>query len=116
MATPVVDCGFECGVLSSSGHLVPGNGSPSFDTTTFRSGLRALRCNAAAASVSGILAFLGSAVVVGRVYVRFASLPSADCILADWDTTSAANIWFKAADSTLYARVGTTAGASGVAG
>src|SRR3990167_5662522 len=116
MATPVVACGFECGVLPSAGHhLQSGIGSPSFDTTTFRSGLRALRCDATAALVSGTLVFTGSTVAVGRVYIRFASLPSADCILADWDSSTNANIWFKASDSKLYARIGTTAGASGIA-
>src|SRR3990172_4596107 len=115
MATPVVACGFECGVLPSAGHhLQSGIGSPSFDTTTFRSGLRALRCDATAALVSGTLVFTGSTVAVGRVYIRFASLPSADCILADWDSSTNANIWFKASDSKLYARIGTTAGASGI--
>lgn len=118
MATPVYCCGFECGALINGGHLQDNVGTPTFSTTTIRSGLRSLRCNPAAA-VKDVLVTLTSASLtqVGRVYVYFATLPDADCALWSYGSsasTPSANVRFKQSDSKIYAAVSTTLGASGV--
>lgn len=88
MPLPVILCGMECGLFTGSGtfgqgHFLSGSGAPSFDTTTFRSGLRSIRCNAAGATVHVAIAFAAAAQtrVIGRFYIRFATLPSGACAI-----------------------------------
>lgn len=118
MATPILCCGFECGVLGA--HFLTSSGSVAISTTTVEpsGGSRSLRCNGTTAN-SAVVIFLAAAATrfVGRVYVYFATLPSADCSIIT--TTSALatgpSVRFKSADSKLYAAVGTGSGVSGVA-
>jgi hypothetical protein len=118
MATPVFCCGFECGVFASSAHFSSSGGTPTVDTTTFRTGLGALRCNPTATQ-EYVRRPTSSDVTtrhVGRFYIRFATLPSADCGLNYYGTlTTGPNVRFKQSDSKIYAAVGTTFGATGVA-
>lgn len=120
MATPVFCCGFECGGLNNSGHIADNLNTPTFSTTTIRTGARSLRCNTSAAVQNGLLIVSAASELrfVGRIYIRFATLPSADCSLVAHGTSSppaGPNVRFQASDSKLYAAVGTTLGASGVA-
>lgn len=123
MPTPVFTCGFECG--ASIGNQAGGgglhwtnSGTASFDTGTVRTGLRSARCNPSAAT--GFFFHIhANNRLVGRLYVRFATLPTADRQLIFLTTsglaeTNAPSVFFKSSDSKLYASVGTTLGASGV--
>lgn len=108
--TPVFCCGFECGVAGSNGeHWSTVNpGASTFSTTTVRSGSRAARLNLSASAnpaafettrgVSGTL-------LVGRAYVRFATLPSINfnvfSVLASSSGFRAGAI-FNASDSKIY--------------
>lgn len=114
--TPVLCCGFECGV--DTGHWTLG-AAAAFDTGTVRSGARSLRIHPAAANAgqatSAVLASSNLWVWCG--YVRFASLPTSDIML--FELTSGAGVGFRFSDSTICAayRVSTTVtfGATGVA-
>ena len=116
MATPVFCCGFECGV-SLTGHLINVAGI-SFVTSPVRSGLRALRVNTTAAVASSRWNGDGTTRtrLIGRIYIRFATLPDVDTGLA-WTGSLAdtgPQVRFKQADSKIYAAVDTTLGATGV--
>src|SRR5262245_34818869 len=114
--TPVFCCGFECIVAAS------GTGSPHWQTstgvtqstTTVRTGTSSLRSNAGgrvAASPTGTFA---GARHIGRVYIRFTTLPSADTGVAYFgNATDGPMVRFKQSDSKLYAAVSTTLGATG---
>lgn len=127
MATPVYCCGFECGAIPSSGgsaateHLLKVDVGLSFSTSTFRSpGLRALRSNPTAATQAGRVTVSDGTplTLVSRFYVGFAVLPSADCTIYTHPgilPPSGPSVRFKQSDSKLYAAVGTTFGATGVA-
>lgn len=120
MATPVFCCGAECGQLSTGAgvgeHWVSAAAAVSFSTTTVRSGARSLRLNpSAAASNVTVCALPSYARLVGRFYLQFASLPTADQVICGTQgTVATANVRFKQSDSKLYAGVGTTLGATGV--
>jgi hypothetical protein len=62
-------------------------------------------------TISGLLPTSTTWVI--RLYVYFASLPSASTALLDLSDTNGPKVWFQQSDSKLYARVGTTNGASG---
>lgn len=115
MATPVFCCGAECGVDTPSAHgSVVGTGS--FSTTTFRTGLRSRRLNPTASTSFFEIVLTASNTRVPRMYVRFATLPSADCIIVQFGDVGSAgpNIIFDQSESKLYAAVNTTRGASGI--
>ena len=117
MSVLVFCCGGECGVATSSaGHAAKnGSGTLSWDTTTFRSGLRSIRFVSAANNVYIEASATGLNVrTVGRFYVRFATLPNADCIIAGISSADGPAVTFKVSDSKLYASIGTNFGASGV--
>ncbi len=111
-------CGFECGVFGSAPlHVRTQAGSPSFSTTTIRSGIRSLRINATASTCQAISWLSGNVTrKVGRCYVKFTTLPSVDLQILGQRTTQnvGPGIQFKQSDSKLYARVDTTLGATGV--
>src|SRR3990167_8456885 len=118
MATPVFCCGFECGI--ATGLAIHGalTGTISFDTVTFRTGLRALRTNPTSATAQWNISSLpSSSRLVGRIYVRFATLPSADTELINYSHKANVGpiIRFKQSVYKIYAAVGATLGASGVA-
>lgn len=120
MATPVFCCGAECGAAPSNNnnHVSSAAGNPlSVSTTVFRSGLRSWRANPTASTQQGSWAYPSTQTrLVGRVYVRFDTLPSADCwLITTTSIGSAPGIFFKQSDSKLYAAVGATLGASGIA-
>ena len=118
MSTPVFACGFECGVsMNTNLHWGLGAGA-SFSTTTFRSGLRSLRCNVTLAT-NGFASHTNAASAnfnVARVYVYFASLPTLTsdlCLVTDGGSTLGA--YFNAVDSKIYAGTSLIAlGATGV--
>lgn len=120
MATPVVACGFECGLLTGTGtfgqgHIAAVSGTPTFDTGIVRSGARSLRCNASGTSVYGNIAFAASAQtrVVGRVYIYLASTPSGSVTLFQLPGGGPSFRW--AAAGEIRTAVGATVGAPGVA-
>jgi hypothetical protein len=80
--TPIFTCGWECGVKSGQAHWTDNAGTTaSFSTTTVRSGSRSLRVNPTAELLnvqSFGAGFTAAGRWVGRVYIRFATLPSAD--------------------------------------
>lgn len=112
--TPVFCCGFECGVDTSHWFTVTGT---SYSTTTVRTGARSLRVNPTAASNAVNSPTLASSTRwIGRIYIQFATLPSADVDLVSVGTTAGGpQVRFKQSDSKLYAAVSSTFGASGVA-
>lgn len=122
MATPVFCCGFECGIGGSAGsgasHWTSTFTSPAtIDTTIKRSGDRAMRCNVtASATGNSISSFTAGTRYVIRIYVYFASLPSADTALVylAGNASTSPQVRFKQSESKIYAAVGTTFGAAGV--
>lgn len=116
MATPVWCCGFECAGSFGLGHLAGDNGSASISTTTFKSGLRALRINPTAAAQGISPTVTSSNHFVARVYIRFASLPTATVELFYAIVNGVAcGAYFNSSDSKIYAgRATGTLGATGV--
>src|SRR5574341_562210 len=116
MATPVLCCGLECGVFGSTAHLDIAVGTPTVVTSPVNNGLRALRCNAAAAQVAVVATVSASNQLrhVGRCYIRFAVLPDADCCLINTSNSLdvGPQLRFKFSDSKLYAAVDTKFGAT----
>lgn len=110
--TPLLCCGLECGIASASGPHWTFSANPgTFSTATVRSGARSLRANpSASTSVTG--AATATAVIaasnkhVWRVYVNFASLPSANTRISIVDGGGAAGAIFKQSDSKIYAGTG----------
>lgn len=104
MATPVFCCGGECGVTGAGSHWAASSGS--FSTGTVRSGLRSLQTNPTASNINFQTNALTSAnICVARFYVRFTTLPNADCFLAGITATTAATqfgLLFKQSDSKIY--------------
>ena len=113
-------CGFECGLIGTNGeHWSATNAGTSISTTTVRSGSRSARINPSASTV-GLLSttFVAGRTLVGRTYIRFASLPSTDYRIITGTTSGshACGILFQQSDSKIYAyNPGVpTLGASGV--
>lgn len=119
MATPVFCCGGECGINSTSSlnqHFIR-TGTGSISTTTFRTGLHSYRANPTAGTTfwSTPTSFLGSVTVwITRAYIRFNTLPDADCDVLATSGTKALGLWFKSSDSTLRCGSLSGMGASGV--
>lgn len=114
MTTSVFCCGFECGI-STNAHFSLVN-TASFSTSTFRSGLRALRSNPIASTGYGQTpTFTGPYVI--RCYVYFASLPLVSTEFISVNKAGGnAGAYFNSADSSIYAGTSILAlGASGVA-
>lgn len=126
MPTPIFCCGFECGILSGGAtvnteHFQGANGSPGLSTTTVNNGARSFRANDVASSTFIVKVFSASNELrlIGRIYIYFATLPSADTPLVNHgDSSSGPCVAFKNSDSSIYAGVMTTGaitfGASGV--
>ena len=111
--TPILCCGFECGVAV---HWTP---AAFFDTGTVRNGARSMRFNLSAASSNAQTATLTSAARwICRIYVRFATLPTVSTGIFGTDsnegTGGGPKVHFNASDNKIYAKVGTTLGATGV--
>jgi hypothetical protein len=119
MATPVFCCGFECGVFATGAHWPVTVGSPTFSTTTVRSGLRSARCNAAGSTVSirtpGFRTFGANAVNVARFALRFATLPNGNTILCRDTGINDWGLYFQVSDGKLYCRTNGVNGATGIA-
>lgn len=105
--TPVFTCGFECAGVSQAGdHWNQASGSPTYSTTTFRSGLRSVRFNPTASQYQLLNNLLSSNVMVTRMYVKFTLLPNSDNAIHEvWDGASGTlpGVFFKSSDSKLYA-------------
>jgi hypothetical protein len=121
MASPVMACGWECGTPlvaspGAGGHWFQLFTTPTIETAIKRTGDRSLRCNPAGLTEAVISnAIFSGNRQIGRLYVYFASLPTASSSLITFGGDSAAPaVRFNLADSKLYAAVGTTLGASGV--
>jgi len=118
MATPVFCCGAECGVNGAHMTLT---GTGSISTSIVRSGSRSFRTNPTAATVStyqNSTAFASSNVLVFRVYVYFASLPTVTTAITSGGGGTAAGAYYNSSDGKIYAGSGTTTkvlGATGVA-
>ena len=113
MATPVFACGAECGIAGPHWTL---SGTASFQTSTIRSGARAGRVNPTAgfAGASSVPSYGGE--FVGRVYLRFATLPGVDtAVVYGGGAANQPGVYFKLSDSSLYAGTTGGIGASGVA-
>jgi len=88
MATPVWLTGFEHGVLSSSGgglfNAVAGtvDTNIAIDSSTKRSGSYSLRCYPGSSTACNVAKTVSTNLLVGRYYVRFSSLPTADVTLS----------------------------------
>lgn len=117
--TPELCCGFECGGYF---HFIAddGFGASSFSTTPgfVRSGSRSLRVHLVAPFEPGgiiVSGFSSDTRHVGRVYMYFQTLPSADCVLVAFGTGQEGPlVRFKQSDSKIYAAVGTGNGTAGV--
>ena len=99
--TPVFCCGWECGKFSTAHWGAVNNndivGSP------VKSGSYALRVfPTAAASILDSQFTLSTAMIVARFSIRFATLPSSDCLLFS-ETQGSNGLGFQASDSTLRA-------------
>ena len=118
MTTPVITCGFECGLLGY-GHVAIGAGPGSISTTTFRNGGRALRIHPASQPCYGYFGSDNVAVKVCRVAVKWDVLPNAKCQVATTEAIGPyvwVGAWFNPADSKIYAGVDVDhLGATGVA-
>lgn len=110
-------CGFECGISGTGSHVDLPVGTQSFSTSTVRTGNRSLRLNPTASNSYFVSASLTSSDKwVARFFIRFATLPSADCALIALGSSSKGGAWFQQSDSKIYARAGsaTANGATGV--
>ena len=126
MATPVFCCGAECGRLGDAATFTVHWGASTawtVSTTTVRSGARSFRYNPTASNSTLFgdgSGDISSTTKVWREYIRFATLPDADCIVSwfNYGGVSAAGVGFKVSDSKLYSAVEVggviTFGASGV--
>lgn len=116
--TPDFCCGFECGVSTTTSHWVTGV-KVSFETSRVRTDRRSLKVNGGDASNAGSSTtntgiITSSTRHIVRFAIYFESLPSVDIFLAG-TTTNGPCVRFKQSDSKIYASVGTTLGATGVA-
>src|SRR6185369_6919399 len=111
--TPVFCCGFECGQIAASSHWSAFSGSPAISTTTVRNGARSLRLNPAAATIQARTTLTSSNSWVFRGYLRFASLPTADCTMVVLGSV-AGIMSFQIADGKLYSARGGVISATGV--
>lgn len=116
---PILCCGWECGLIAATGANVgqhwtqSGATIPTISTSTVRSGARSMRCQATASTSGANRVYASNAIYVVRVYVRFATLPSADCSIVFGNAFG--GIRFKQSDSKLYVHDVTTGfGATGV--
>lgn len=114
-----MECGvFGGGAAANDGHWAIGAGTPTFSTTTVNNGARALRCNPSAATQYAYSIFNAAAQtrLVGRCYLRFATLPGASCDLISFGPSpfSGPLVTYNSPDTKIYAAVGGTKGASGV--
>jgi hypothetical protein len=75
-----------------------------------------MRVNLSAATGAAYAANASTTRYVGKFYIRFTTLPTVSCELAYHGSTAATGpkVWFNQSDSKIYARVGSTSGASGV--
>lgn len=113
-------CGYECGVSGNGTHWsFSGAGTKTFDTSVKRSGARSIQFNTSTNTAYGgsNSGHASTTRHIGRFYINFSTIPSADTRIAsfgDNDSTGPC-IRFKQSDSKIYAAIGTTLGASGVA-
>lgn len=111
--TGVLVCGFECGQLGADGQHWTAAAGISVDTGTKRNGDRSLRVNLSAAASTSVSNTTVQNVNVGRCYLRFASLPSADTYIVWTGGVNRVGIAFKQSSSTLHCA---TAGTPSMAG
>lgn len=127
MTTPVLCCGLECGLSTSSlgGHFQLA-GTSSIDTTTLRTGLRSIRCNPSASTGFVAIGNGLSAAAAGivRTYLYISTSPNSDCTAIVWSKTIATlthrfGLVYKNSDSKFYAGdiadvVGNSFGSTGI--
>lgn len=105
--TPIVCCGFECGVQGTVGqHWNNNSTQANFQTSTVRSGARAARFNPTAAKSIFLNNTIstGVTVYVMTVYVRFATLPNVTSHICCGSTaTTTYGAMFQASDGKIYA-------------
>lgn len=108
--TLVFACGFEEQYLNSvqtDAHW--GSTGGTISTTTYRSGAAAYRSNPSSASQYATWNYITAGqTMVGRVYVRFATLPSVDvAVVVFINGANYEGVFFKNSDSKLYNGYGT---------
>lgn len=116
MATPILTCGAECGAVLGGSHFTSTQGTASFSTTTFRSGLRSLRCNPTAGLglVTGVTLASSTDWVI-RAYVQFATLPDVTSHVFAVATAMAQGVFYHQPSGTLQVGDSTSnLGGSGV--
>lgn len=119
MATPVFCCGFECGVLGTSGQHWELTGTGALDTSTKKNGARAIRINptSAVAHVQSLSGLPTGGVSVLRFYFNNASNPAGNAFIGGINVTGgrSAGLVFQFSDTKYY--IGTaTSGAVTVLG
>lgn len=113
MAISVV-CGAECGVAGNAIHYGLA-GTASVVTSNLIHGLRSWRCNPSNNTGYVVVASGGLAHQIGRVSIRFDTLPNADTRISNYGSAGSAgpNIVFDQSESKIYCAVDTTRGATG---
>ena len=112
--TPILCCGAECGLPGVHFSTLSADGTIS--TTTVRNGARSFRILGTGSNVNWTSIALASANIwVVRFAIRFASLPTADVLLADLNSSAFGLLGFKASDGKIYPRMGATFGSQGYA-
>lgn len=117
--TPVFCCGFECGQLGTTSanngqhwiYSTVGSVTPSFSTSIKRSDYRSLRINPSSVIVDVRCGYdLGlSGVVVGRFYIYFSTLPSANINLMSAHGSGgnmSGGVRYNSSDQKIYASEG----------
>lgn len=102
IVTPVSCCGCECGVFDASLHLTVAVGDVTFSTSTIRTGLRSIRCNAVAnQAIVTVRDSAANGARVGRSFAYFETLPAINQTIIG-SNGSTGGVRFQASDSSLY--------------
>src|SRR5580765_1406437 len=116
MTTPIFCCGAECGIASAGSPHVVINGNAAISTAVFRSGLRSFELNTGGGvGYIGVVTLPNVTRLIGRLYLRWASLPSGGIAFIYLGDSSGPKIRYNSPDQKLYCAVGATMGATGVA-
>jgi len=112
----VLCCGFECGQLGSVGGAVGQHWATdcAISTTTVRTGNRSLRVNPSGSSKTANVNITVPTVSVGRFYIRFATLPSANTYL--FGQSLIGGLAFNQSDTKLYCGTGSNPASFGASG
>lgn len=112
----VLVCGNECGLAVSGLHKISGGTAPTFDTSTVRTGARSRKYERTGSnghsydnvdSNSGGPISSAARIWVGRMYIRFATLPNQpSAIVNTYNFGTEAGVRFNNSDNKLYCSLG----------